>query len=135
MKRRGFMTWMTWAFAAGLLVTSSAWAATVNLSWDYDVSDESQIQGYRIYYGMTSQAGVSDPDDLVSASPYDTRIELSDPALRSHSINLSPGTYYFRMTAYGLVDGSPDDSVFSEEVSGQVGLVTITNLSLTITYP
>jgi hypothetical protein len=107
----------------------------VNLSWDYDVSDESQIQGYRIYYGTTSHSGVTDPVDLVSGLPYDQRIELSDPTLRTHSINLPPGMYFFRMTAYGLIDGNPDDSVFSEEISGQVGLMTITNLSLTISYP
>jgi len=135
MKRRTFVTWMTGAFAATLLMAGTALAATVNLAWDYDPANEPDIQGYRIYYGTTSQAGATDPDDLVSASPYDTRIELADPTLRSHSINLSPGTYYFRMTAYGLVDGSPEGSAFSEEVSGQVGLVTITNLSLTISYP
>lgn len=134
-KRRTFVTWLTGVFALSLMLAGPALAATVNLSWDYNPANEAEIQGYRIYYGSTSQAGVTDPVDLVSAAPYDTRIELPDPSLRSHSIALLPGTYYFRMTAYGSLDGSPDDSVFSEEISGQVGFLDVTNLSITVTYP
>ena len=115
---------------------SAACAGTVNLSWDYDAAQESSIQGYRVYYGTVSQAGATDPVDLASALPYAQRVELSDPALRSHSLVLSPGLYYFRMTAYGLVNGSPDDSAFNTtEVSVQVGIATVTNISFTISYP
>lgn len=121
------------ALVLGMVMWASA--GTVALSWDYPLAEESRIHGYRIYYGPSSQAGVLAAEDQVSALPYGFRVELGNPGLRSHSIVLGPGVYYFRMTAYGMVNGVLADSVFSEEVMVQVGLVTITNLSLTVTYP
>lgn len=127
---------MLLALALALVFPLYALAANITATWDYPVSEEANIQGYRLYYGKVSQSGVTDPVDLVSAAPYEQRIEIANPAARSHAFVINDtGTYYFRMTAYGLVDGVADDSVFSEpEVSAVLGLGSLSNVSVTITF-
>ena len=36
-----------------------ACAADAQVNWTYDVAQEPSIQGYRIYYGTTTQAGAT----------------------------------------------------------------------------
>lgn len=111
-------------------------AATITLTWDYSAADEALIQGYRIYYGQASHVGVTDPVDLLTAAPYDQRIELADPTLRSHTVGpLGLGTWYFRVVVYGLINGVLDDSVFSNEAEDRIGFAQVTITSTTVTYP
>lgn len=138
MKRRTFIASFTGAIAAGLLMAGVTCAATVTLSWRDSANDPAttNILGYRIYYDTVSHASVTDPVDMTTASPYTTMIQVADPNARTYDLGtFAPGTYYFRMTAYGTLNGSPADSAFSEEISGQVGILTPVNLMFTITYP
>lgn len=110
-----------------LIVPSRGYAlALASLSWGYDVAWEPSISGYRLYWGKTSHAGVSDPVDEVSAMPYDNMIELVDPSLRSYDLVVGHGRYYFRMTAYSGVS----DSVFSNEATGYIDLWAPDNLAV-----
>lgn len=109
-------------------------AATVTLAWDYPTPTPPGIQGFRIYFGTTSHATVTNPEDLTTAEPYDQRAQLADPDARELAIPIdAPGVYYFRMTAYG--DGVA--SAFSTEVRESIGLGVPTNLriqSITIMF-
>ena len=119
-----------------LFLCGAASAATVTLAWDDPDNDSAQILGYRVYYGKTSQSGVSDPDDLVSASPYDQRVELANPSLRQWTTPvLGVGVWYFRIVAYGMINGVVDDGPFSNEVFDKIGFAKVTITSTTVTYP
>ncbi len=77
----------------------------VTLSWDppttnVDGTPVSDLAGYRIYYGLSSR-NYSWVIDVGNVNTY--KIE-----------NLSPGTYYFAVTAY---DTSGNESDYSNEVS------------------
>ncbi len=85
---------------------------TVNLSWtapttrtDGDPITLSDLEGYRIYYGTAS-------DNLTPL------VDLDDSSITSYSVTeLSPGLYYFSVTAYDY-DGL--ESTYSEIVSKEV---------------
>ncbi|MEN8179779.1 MAG: fibronectin type III domain-containing protein [Pseudomonadota bacterium] len=85
---------------------------SVNLSWtapttrtDGELLSLSDLEGYRIYYG-TEEA------NLIPL------VDLDDSATTSYSVNeLSPGFYYFTVTAYDY-DGL--ESGFSEVVSKEI---------------
>lgn len=76
------------------------------LSWDapvenVDGSPLTDLGGFRVYYGSASRS-------------YDQSIEVADPMATELVLILSPGTYYFAMTAYDVDD---NESAFSNEVS------------------
>ncbi len=76
------------------------------LSWDapvenVDGSPLTDLSGFRVYYGSASRS-------------YDQSIEVADPMATELVLILSPGTYYFAMTAYDVDD---NESAFSNEVS------------------
>ena len=79
----------------------------ITLTWDsprtnVDGTALNNLEGYRIYYGLNS--GV-----------YPNKIDIADPSATKHIIyKLSPGTYYFVITAY---NGSGMESEHSKEVT------------------
>jgi hypothetical protein len=74
------------------------YAADVALAWD--ANSESDLSGYKVYYGTGSRA-------------YGTPISLG--RVTSHTVTgLGPGTYYFAITAY---NSTGLESGFSNEVS------------------
>ena len=134
------MKWFLSVMCAALFLVggvSLAFAQDAQVNWTYDVAQESGVQGYRIYYGTTTQAGAttSTVGDGVSGLPYDTVIQIANPALRTHTFTLpGTGTYYFRMVTYGLVDGVASESAFSEpEVVAVAGLIPPGGVTVTIT--
>lgn len=96
----------TWKFhlitVCIILICKPLLAASVIVSWD--PNQESDLSGYRIYYGKASRQ-------------YDQMIDVGN--VTSFKIdNLQVGvTYYFAVTAY---DFSGNESDFSEEVSATI---------------
>ncbi len=81
-----------------LFAALPVFAQNAGLSWN--PSPDSDIAGYKLYYGVESP-------------PYDTVIDLGNHT--SYTVNgLLPGTYYFAVTAY---DTSGIESAFSNTVS------------------
>jgi hypothetical protein len=81
---------------------SHAMAADVSLAWDASVSPN--ISGYKVYFGNGSQS-------------YGTPITIGNQTTYIVS-GLTPGTYYFAVTAFD-VDGN--ESGYSNEVSALIG--------------
>lgn len=80
------------------LNTVSAFAENMDLSWDSNT--ESDLAGYKVYYGSSS-GNYGIPIDIGNRTTYTlTGLDL--------------GTYYFSVTAY---DTSGNESGFSNEVS------------------
>lgn len=93
------------------IFAQSAYAAGVMVSWAEN--SESDIAGYRVYYGTASRDYVSSLD----AGNY-TSIEIDD---------LNPGgTYYISVTAY---DTSGNESDYSEEIQVTVPAESNSQLS------
>lgn len=89
------------ALLISLLLIGNVFAqdATVKVKWD--PNSESDLAGYKVYYGKTSN-NYSDMVDLGNATTVDIR-------------NLERGvTYYFAATAY---DNSGNESGYSKEVA------------------
>ena len=87
-----------------LLMFSVANAKTIKVSWD--ANTESDLAGYKVYYGTASG---------VYGDPIDTGLATST------TIQLSPSvgtTYYFAVSAY---DTSANESELSDEASLFVG--------------
>jgi len=81
-----------------LLFSSLAFAETATVSWD--ANTESDLAGYKIYYGTSS-------------GNYDFGINVGNKTEFIVDLIL-PTTYFFVVTAY---DFSGNESIFSEEVS------------------
>ena len=90
-----------------ILLTSAqvGWAATVTLAWN--ASSEADLAGYRLNYGTAPR----------TQHAYTDTVVINDKYATSQSITLSPGTYYFALTAF---DTGENESGFSTEVSGTV---------------
>jgi len=88
-----------------LLGAQTGWAATVNLAWN--ANTETDLGGYKLYYGATPRSQGSYPNVAVINSKSATTWQLT----------LSSGTYYFGLTAF---DTSGNESTFSAEVSAVV---------------
>jgi hypothetical protein len=82
--------------------TSADSAAQINLAWDPNT--ESDLAGYRVYYGIAS-------------GTYGTPADVGN--VTAYTLNgLTPGvTYYIAVTAY---DTAANESGYSNEVSGQI---------------
>ncbi len=88
-----------------LLYSGAAHAASVTLAWDQ--SQETDVAGYRVYYGTTS-------------GHYTTMISVGNNTSGTIT-NLEPGrTYYFTATAY---DYNGNESAFSQEIPYTVPFV------------
>ena len=82
-----------------MLISTALFAGNVTVSWD--ANTESDLSGYKVYYGTESGA-------------YDKVVNVGN--ITSQKIeNLTDGqTYYFVVTAY---DASGNESSFSAEVN------------------
>ncbi len=89
-----------------LIIGFPALAADVTLLWD--ANTETNIAGYRVYYGSASRAYVA-PISVGNQTTYTVK-------------NLGPGTYYFAVTAF---DTTGAESDFSNEVSKTITGTTI----------
>ena len=83
---------------AVLLVSSAAFAQQVNLAWD--ANSESDLGGYKVYWGMASRSYSLNQDN-----GNQTTATIS---------SLADGRWYFAVTAYDLMG---NESGFSAEVS------------------
>ncbi len=90
------------AFFAALFVLSGfnaqVYGASASLSWD--ANSESDLSGYKVYFGSASGS-------------YGTPVDVGNATTHTLS-GLSDGTYYFAVTAY---DSSGNESGFSTEVN------------------
>lgn len=110
---------MQWGavIAALLMVPMVSFAGVVRLAWDYDRTDHN---GFRIYYGKTSQIEVPRaPNPAPDPAPYDAVIDILDPNARTYEVALPEGSYYFRMVAIGV---NMDSDFTTEEPMGVVGI-------------
>jgi chitinase len=82
-----------------LIFPLTAFSAEVELSWD--PNQESDLAGYRIYYGTASGS-------------HSVMVEVGNTTTYTHTDLQSGVTYYFVATAY---DTSGNESDYSEEVS------------------
>ncbi len=103
------------AAAIGIFVKSPAKVpqntGTGTLSWNANI--ESDLAGYRIYYGIEKRMSDCPP------AGYPQKVEVGKtqtPETPSHKLeNLETGkTYYFSITSY---DTSGNESCFSDEMS------------------
>lgn len=90
---------------------------SVNLTWNFDVAKEGQINGYRIKWGQ------------VAGGPYPSEKNLSYSSLRSDAIGgLVPGvTYYFVVHAK---DGNANLSAPSNEADATLNLPGVTGVTV-----
>jgi hypothetical protein len=93
-----------------VLVTVNQGEGTAELSWtppteNADGSTLTDLAGYRIHYGT-------------SPGTYTTTIEINNPGLSSYIVTgLTPGTYYFALTAFNASNISSD---YSNEEQGTI---------------
>ena len=93
-----------------LIPEISAFAQDVILAWD--ANTETDLAGYKIYYGTSSRN-------------YSTVIDVHN--VTTYGITgLGPGTYYFAATAYNTANA---ESGYSNEVSATIGSSCTYNLS------
>jgi hypothetical protein len=81
------------------------WAATVRLAWD--PNSETDLAGYKLYYGTQSRAQVAYPESVV----------IDDKTATAYDIDLSSGTYFFGLSAFDIAG---NESGLSNEVSTEV---------------
>jgi hypothetical protein len=114
---------ITLLFAAFFfLFGSQALAGTATLSWN--ANSESDLAGYKIYYGTTPRTGSNPATCGLCGYNTNTNVGLtSTPASPSYTITgLTDGTtYYFSVTAY---DTSGNESAFSSQVSKNISAST-----------
>lgn len=101
-----------------LLGSNFVFAGTANLSWN--PNNESDLAGYKIYYGTTSRTG------SCPTGGYPNVINTGN--VNSYTVpNLTAGqTYYFSISAYDI---SNNESCFSLEVSKIIPSTASTNIS------
>ena len=90
---------VTLQLISAVFLSVSAFADTIWLEWDRN--SDTNVAGYRVYYGQSSRA-------------YDSVIEASNETAVVLPVLASGKTYYFAVTAYSI-DALESD--FSEEVS------------------
>ncbi len=82
-----------------LIFSASAFAADVTVTWD--ANSESDLAGYKVYYGTESE-------DYSQSTDVGNVTQISVGNLQNNT------TYYFAVTAY---DASGNESGFSQEAS------------------
>jgi len=104
--------------ALPILVFAETAPITGGLAWDYDIADESRIDGYRLYDGAA----------LIH--------EIADPAARSVTFvaaGLAAGEYSLMLTAYNAVDESmPSNTLDALIVDGAPPTPTLFRIDISI---
>jgi hypothetical protein len=97
-----------------VLLLQPAWAMDVTLAWD--ANTETDLAGYKIYYGKTTGGPYDDSASTDGASPIVVPLgSLLDPANPEFTVRDLPSeTYYFVATAY---DTEGYESLFSNEAT------------------
>lgn len=110
-----------------LCVATFAWAGEVKLEWDYVNAGQ---KGFNIYYGPLSQLTITGPKTPNSNDPlpYAQKLKITDPAVRSATLTLPPGVYFFRSTAFG----DTSESLFSNEAGASINFDAPNKLRVTI---
>jgi hypothetical protein len=102
------------------LSSQSAWPGTAIIRVAWDANTESDLAGYRIYFGTSARTG-TDPK-VCGLCGYSKMIDIGN-AITYRIPGLIQGkTYYISATAY---DTSNNESVFSTEVNGKAKEVYI----------
>lgn len=110
MLRRNYCLIIIFLFAFLILLpfSSTSFGAEVELSWDQN--QETELAGYFVYYGTSSQNYFENSFKL----PKESLVEADGRVSYQFPIDLTPGvTYYFAVTAYDIQDFETD---FSNEV-------------------
>lgn len=115
----GVRVWYSFILALliGLVMQcpDSAWATGVSISWNRNT--ESDIAGYKVYYGTSARSY----QNTLDVGPFTTAV--------IDGLN-SGTTYYFAVTAY---DTSGNESADSQEVQATIPAATPTTYTLTVT--
>ncbi|MDD2654996.1 MAG: fibronectin type III domain-containing protein [Candidatus Omnitrophica bacterium] len=101
--------------AVFVLSTNAVWGGTATVTWN--ANSESDLSGYKIYYGTSSRTGV-DPK-VCGFCGYSNSVDVG--LVTSYLFNnLTNGqTYYFSVTAK---DTSNNESSFSSQVSKYISV-------------
>ena len=95
-----------------VFVQQQAWAMNVTLAWD--ANSETDLAGYKIYYGKTSGGPYDGSGSTDGASPIvvplSSLLNRASPEFTVHGLPI--GTYYFVATAY---DTEGYESLYSNE--------------------
>jgi hypothetical protein len=99
-----------------IYLVNSAYAFDVTLAWD--ANSETDLAGYKVYYGTTAGGPYSGSGSLEGASPIIVPLStLTNPSTPEFSVHgFADGTYYFVATAY---NAAGLESGYSNEVSAQ----------------
>ena len=97
-----------------VILQQPVWAMDVTLAWD--ANTETDLAGYKIYYGKTTGGPYDDSASTDGASPIVVPLgSLLDPANPEFTVRDLPSeTYYFVATAY---DTEGSESLFSNEAT------------------
>ena len=106
------------------LTSVIAFSAEIKLAWDPNT--ESDLAGYKIYYGTFARTG-TDPKSC-NLCGYTAVVPIGNVATYTISNLVSGQTYYFSVTAF---DTFQNESGFSNEVSGAATIPISTQYTLT----
>ena len=93
-----------------VVLIAPALAGSATLSWT--ANSESDLAGYRVYYGTSPRTG-TDPK-VCTMCGYTTKVDVGNVTTYTVANLTNNTTYYFSVTAY---DNSGNESAFSLEVS------------------
>jgi len=105
-----------------IVLIAPALAGSATLSWSGNT--ESDLAGYKVYYGTTARTG-TDPK-VCTMCGYSTKVDVGKVTTYTISNLTNNTTYYFSITAY---DTSNNESVFSSEVSKLIPATTSADLN------
>ena len=101
----------SWGLLSGC-ISGGCDAATASFRMTWAANTEADLAGYNVYYG-TSPRTNADPNNCPSdGNKCGYAVKLNVGNVTTHEFNLSPGKYYFAVTA---VDTSGNESAFSSE--------------------
>lgn len=101
------------------LTLGSVGAQGWQITWT-DTNTEIQVDGYKLYYGSTSQKAATAPAGDGTAKPYDSVVTITPGTMRAWPLPVpKAGVTYYRMTAFGKdpegktleSDFSPDEAI------------------------
>lgn len=103
MKKVFITTILTFLFILGL--SGAAWAESVTVIWNPNI--ESDLDGYKLYYGVSSPSSSS-------LEVYNNSVDVGNVVLYQLLLPDDGFTYYLALTAY---DTSGNESGYSNEIN------------------